>query len=92
MPPRLASLDLGDVRSEQLRVGSDGVGGLCREVSLVHSKLASRDRRKIFREDGLKDSPIGVQSADGLERFDRGVGVRLKKRNRGLVVSERDGE
>jgi hypothetical protein len=78
LPPRLASLDLGDVCSEQLRVGSDGVGGLYREVSLVHPELASRDRRKVGREDGIENGPVGVQSTDGLERFDRGVGVRLE--------------
>lgn len=78
MPPRLASLDLGDIRSKQFRVGSDGVGGLYREVSLVHPELASRDRRKVGREDGIENGPVGVQPADSLERFDRGVGVGLE--------------
>ena len=77
LPPRLSSLDLCDVVGEELRVGSDRLSGLFWQVGLVHTELSTRDRREIARRDIIQDGSVGVESADGLERFDRGVSVRL---------------
>jgi hypothetical protein len=52
--------------------------GWYREVSLVHPELASGDRRKVGGEYRIENGPVGVQPADSLECFDRGVGVGLE--------------
>lgn len=82
LPPRLSSLDLCDVVGEQLRVGSDSLGGLDRQISLVKTELTAGDRGKVGGKDRVEYGPVRVEPADCLERLDRGVGVGLVERKR----------
>jgi len=77
LPPRLSSLNFGDVVGENLRVGSDRIGGLFGQIRLVHSKLSDGNRREVAGGDRFQNGTVGVESTDGFERLDTSVGVRL---------------